>query len=208
MYRNQYDSDITVWSPEGRIHQVEYAMEAVNQGFACVGLKSKTHAVVCALQRSNSELASYQRKIFEIDSHIGVSIAGLTADARVLCKFMRTECLNHKYVYGTPIVGSRLVKRVADSILLNNNQLIICRKRFSFFASVVALNVRQESQVSTQRYGRRPYGIGLLVIAHDVRLACLFFLFNVVPRLNACSKTARTCTRPHHQATTTILKPR
>mmetsp|Transcript_15918 Transcript_15918/g.17677 ORF Transcript_15918/g.17677 Transcript_15918/m.17677 type:complete len:261 (-) Transcript_15918:91-873(-) len=138
MYRHQYDSDITIWSPQGRIHQVEYAMEAVNQGYACVGLKSKTHAVICALQRASSELASYQRKIFEIDDHVGISIAGLTADARVLCKFMRTECLTHKYTYGSPIVGSRLLKRVAD-----------------------------KSQVNTQRYGRRPYGVGLLVIAHD-----------------------------------------
>ena len=45
-FRNQYDSDVTTWSPDGRLHQVEYAMEAVKQGSATVGIKSKTHAVL------------------------------------------------------------------------------------------------------------------------------------------------------------------
>ncbi|RXM27159.1 Proteasome subunit alpha type-1 [Acipenser ruthenus] len=49
-FRNQYDNDVTVWSPQGRIHQIEYAMEAVKQGSATVGLKSRTHAVLVALK--------------------------------------------------------------------------------------------------------------------------------------------------------------
>lgn len=133
-FRNQYDNDVTVWSPQvsrlfplvkhsfvreetrvcpflllqGRIHQIEYAMEAVKQGSATVGLKSKTHAVLvalkvgldprsrakrfqvtpphccCPLQRAQSELAAHQKKILHVDNHIGISIAGLTADARLL----------------------------------------------------------------------------------------------------------------------------
>lgn len=62
MFRNQYDNDVTVWSPQGRIHQIEYAMEAVKQGSATVGLKSKTHAVLVALKRAQSELAAHQKK--------------------------------------------------------------------------------------------------------------------------------------------------
>ena len=46
MFRNQYDTDVTVWSPQGRLHQVEYAMEAVNQGTVCLGLRSSTHVVL------------------------------------------------------------------------------------------------------------------------------------------------------------------
>jgi 20S proteasome subunit alpha 6 len=49
MFRNQYDGDNTTWSPQGRIHQVEYAMEAVKQGSATVGIKSSTHAIVVAV---------------------------------------------------------------------------------------------------------------------------------------------------------------
>eukprot|EP01123_Difflugia_compressa_P000688 TRINITY_DN10802_c0_g1_i1.p1 TRINITY_DN10802_c0_g1~~TRINITY_DN10802_c0_g1_i1.p1 ORF type:complete len:269 (-),score=33.50 TRINITY_DN10802_c0_g1_i1:19-825(-) len=135
-----YDNDITVWSPQGRLHQVEYAMEAVKrQGSASVGLKSNTHAVVVGLQRrAASELSSYQRKIFDIDEHMGISISGLTADARVLCKWLRTECLNYHYVYeGRPLIG-RLVKKIAD-----------------------------KHQSNTQRAGRRPYGVGLLIVGYD-----------------------------------------
>lgn len=83
-FRNQYDNDVTVWSPQGRIHQVEYAMEAVKQGSATIGLKSRTHAVIVALKRATSELSAYQKKIIPIDNHMGITIAGLTADARFL----------------------------------------------------------------------------------------------------------------------------
>lgn len=121
--RNQYDGDITIWSPQGRLFQVEYAMEAVKQGSTCVGLKSKTHAVICAVKRSTSELSSYQRKVFKIDDHMGIAISGLTADARSLSRYMRNECMNHRYVYETPMSVSRLVNQVADSILIYNNFL-------------------------------------------------------------------------------------
>ena len=77
-FRNQYDNDVTTWSPQGRLHQVEYAMEAVKQGSATVGVKSKTHAVLVALKRASSELSAYQKKIMNLDDHMGMSIAGIT----------------------------------------------------------------------------------------------------------------------------------
>mmetsp|Transcript_46960 Transcript_46960/g.69515 ORF Transcript_46960/g.69515 Transcript_46960/m.69515 type:complete len:270 (+) Transcript_46960:172-981(+) len=138
MFRNQYDTDVTVWSPEGRLLQVEYAMESVKQGSACVGLRSNTHSVLGALKRSVSELSSHQKKLLCIDDHIGIGIAGLTADARTLAKWMRNECLNHKYVYGTPMPSGRLVTDLAD-----------------------------RHQRTTQTYVRRPYGVGLLVSSVD-----------------------------------------
>eukprot|EP01090_Pellita_catalonica_P020672 TRINITY_DN74_c0_g1_i3.p1 TRINITY_DN74_c0_g1~~TRINITY_DN74_c0_g1_i3.p1 ORF type:complete len:253 (+),score=42.69 TRINITY_DN74_c0_g1_i3:49-807(+) len=142
---NQYDSDCTIWSPQGRLHQIEYAMEAVKQGSACVGLKSKKFAVLASLKRTPGKLASYQDKIFEIDEHIGIAIAGLTSDARVLLKFMSMECLNHKFVYGSNMNVGRLVLKVAD-----------------------------KSQSNTVQYGRRPYGVGLLVIGYDKTGAHLY----------------------------------
>lgn len=138
MFRNQYDNDVTVWSPQGRIHQIEYAMEAVKQGSATVGLKSKTHAVLVALKRAPSELSAHQKKIIPIDDHVGVSIAGLTADARLLSNFMRSECLNSRYAYDQPLPISRLVGSIGS-----------------------------KSQIPTQRYGRRPFGVGLLVAGYD-----------------------------------------
>ena len=103
MFRNQYDSDVTIWSPQGRLHQVEYAMEAVKQGSATVGLKSNTHAVLVALKRASSDLSSHQKKILPIDDHVGISIAGLTADARSISKWMRAEAMNSRYAHDTPL---------------------------------------------------------------------------------------------------------
>jgi 20S proteasome subunit alpha 6 len=138
MFRNTYDSDNTVFSPQGRLHQVEYALEAVKQGSAAVGLRSKTHSILLALKRSTGELASYQQKMFRIDDHIGIAIAGLTSDARVLSNFMRQQAMSSKMVFNRPVPVNRLVSAIAD-----------------------------KAQVNTQEYGRRPYGVGFLVIGQD-----------------------------------------
>jgi len=138
MFRTMYDTDVTVWSPQGRLLQVEYAMEAVKQGSACLGVVGAKHVVLAALKRSPHDLAAYQKKLLKIDDHIGVAIAGLNADARTLAKYMRTECLNHKYVFGAPLQASRLLADVAD-----------------------------KHQRCTQMYVRRPYGVGFLVAAYD-----------------------------------------
>lgn len=63
--------------------------------FVC--LQSKTHAVLATLKRAQNDMSSYQRKMFKVDDHMGIAIAGLTADGRVLCKYMRNECINHRY---------------------------------------------------------------------------------------------------------------
>lgn len=89
-------------------------MEAVKQGSICLGLRSNTHAVLCSLKRSPSNLASFQEKIFKIDDFMGMAMAGLTADARVLCKFMRNECLNYKYIYESNHPLNRLILKVAE----------------------------------------------------------------------------------------------
>jgi|UniRef100_A0A7S4GK14 20S proteasome subunit alpha 6 len=146
MFRNQYDNDITTWSPQGRLHQVEYAMEAVKQGSATVGAKCKTHTVLVALKRApQAELSSHQPKTFKLDKHMGMTIAGLTPDARVLARYMRTECMNHRYVFNSAIPVSRLVTRVAD-----------------------------KSQRSTQVASKRPFGVGLLVAGYDQLGPCLY----------------------------------
>ena len=78
-------------------------MEAVKQGSACVGLKSKTHAVIVALKRAPSELSAYQKKVIPIDDHCGVAVAGLTADARLLWyllfQFIKLEVLDYQAVF-------------------------------------------------------------------------------------------------------------
>eukprot|EP00899_Mesostigma_viride_P005030 jgi/Mesvir1/14528/Mv05221-RA.1 len=113
-------------------------MEAVKQGSAAVGVQSATHAVLATLKRSSSELSAFQRKVFKLDDHMGIAISGLTADGRKLSRYMRSECINHKFVYDSPLGVARLVTQVAD-----------------------------KSQWNTQRSWKRPYGVGLLVIGYD-----------------------------------------
>ncbi|KAK9317138.1 nucleophile aminohydrolase [Lipomyces starkeyi] len=138
MFRNSYDNDSITYSPTGRLFQVEYALEAIKQGSASVGLVSKTHAVVVALKRSAEELGSYQKKIIRIDDHLGIALAGLAPDARVLSNFMRQQAMSSRMIYNRPIPVSRVVSAIGD-----------------------------KAQRNTQTYGRRPYGVGLLVAGFD-----------------------------------------
>lgn len=172
---------MTVWSPQGRLHQVEYAMEAVNQGSATVGLKSETHAVLIALKRASSELSAYQKKIINIDDHIGITISGLTADARILSRYMRTECLNYKYSHDTYLPLSRLISQLGNKM-----------------------------QICTQRYDRRPYGVGLLVAGYDDQGAHIFqtcpsanFYDCKAMSIGARSQSARTYLEKHLDVFTT-----
>ncbi|KAI4321603.1 hypothetical protein MLD38_034967 [Melastoma candidum] len=146
MFRNQYDTDVTTWSPAGRLFQVEYAMEAVKQGSAAIGLRSKSHVVLACVNKANNELSSHQKKIFKVDDHIGVAIAGLTADGRVLSRYMRSECINYSFTYESPLPVGRLVVQLAD-----------------------------KAQVCTQRSWKRPYGVGLLVAGLDESGAHLYY---------------------------------
>lgn len=113
-------------------------MESVKQGSACVGLRSDNTVVLGALKRSVSELSSHQKKLLMIDDHMAAGIAGLTADARSLAKYMQSESLSHRYVYGQAIPPHQLMADLAD-----------------------------KHQRTTQIYIRRPFGVGMLIAAVD-----------------------------------------
>ena len=103
-------------------------MEAVKQGSATVALKSNTHAVLVALKRASSDLSSHQKKILPIDDHVGISIAGLTADARSISKWMRAECMNSRYAHDTPLPISRSDLRRAILFLVITIYNLVTRK--------------------------------------------------------------------------------
>ena len=94
--------------------------------------------VLASLKKSPHDLASHQEKVFDIDNHMGIAIAGLTADARYLCKFMRNECLNYWYTHGSHHPSERLVGKIA-----------------------------KKSQIKTSHPAKRPFGVGLLVGSID-----------------------------------------
>lgn len=85
----KYDGDCTTWSPQGKLLQVTYAEEAVKNGSICIALRSKTSAVLLAVKKNPTKLATYQEKLFKISKNVGIGISGMTADARVLCKYLR-----------------------------------------------------------------------------------------------------------------------
>lgn len=138
MFRNNYDGDTVTFSPTGRLFQVEYALEAIKQGSVTVALRSDKYAVLVALKRNADELSSYQKKIIDLDRHMGLSLAGLAPDARVLSNYLRQQCNYSKLVFNRPLA----VEKVGQ---------LLCDK----------------AQKNTQSYGGRPYGVGLLIVGFD-----------------------------------------
>ena len=111
-----YDRAITVFSPDGRLFQVEYAREAVKRGTTAVGLKAKDGVVLLVDKRLTSRLleGGSVEKIFQIDEHIGAATSGLVADARILIDKGRVEAQINKIVYDEPIDVQTLAKRICD----------------------------------------------------------------------------------------------
>jgi len=111
-----YDRAITVFSPDGRLFQVEYAREAVKRGTTTVGLKYDHGVILMIDKRITSRLIepSSIEKIFKIDSHIGCATSGLVADARVLVDRAQIEAQIHKISYNERTTVETLVKRICD----------------------------------------------------------------------------------------------
>lgn len=135
-----YDRAITVFSPDGRLFQVEYAREAVKRGTTTVGLKFKDGVVLIVDKRIASRLMEPKsiEKIFKIDEHIGCATSGLVADARVLVDQARVTAQISKITYDEKISVEMLVKRICDY-----------------------------KQNYTQYGGVRPFGTALLVAGVD-----------------------------------------
>src|SRR5512136_1820095 len=111
-----YDRAITVFSPDGRLFQVEYAREAVKRGTTTVGLKFKDGVALIVDKRIASRLIESRsiEKIFQIDEHIGCATSGLVADARVLVDYARMLAQVNKVTYAEKMDIETLVKRLCD----------------------------------------------------------------------------------------------
>ena len=111
-----YDRAITVFSPDGRLFQVEYAREAVKRGTTTVGVKFKDGVALIVDKRLSSKLIEPKsiEKIFKIDSHIGCATSGLVADARALVDRARIECQVNAFNYSEDLAVETLVKKICD----------------------------------------------------------------------------------------------
>jgi len=111
-----YDRAITVFSPDGRLFQVEYALETVKRGSTVLGIATSSGVVMSAEERASSKLQdpSFLWKIFQIDDHVGAAIAGLSSDARVLIDRARVYAQSNRLMYDEPIDVESLSKSIGD----------------------------------------------------------------------------------------------
>ena len=131
-----YDRGITIFSPDGRLYQVEYAREAVRRGTASIGVRTPDGVVIAVDKRIRSPLMERDsvEKIHKADDHIGIASAGHVADARQLIDFARRRAQVNELRYGEPIAVETLTKEVTDYI-----------------------------QQYTQVGGARPFGVALII---------------------------------------------
>jgi len=131
-----YDRGITIFSPDGRLYQVEYAREAVKRGTASIGIRTEDGVVLAVDKRIRSELMERTsvEKIHKADDHIGIASAGHVADARQLIDFARQQAQVNRLRFGEPVGVETLTKEVTDHI-----------------------------QQYTQVGGARPFGVALII---------------------------------------------
>lgn len=110
-----YDLSASQFSPDGRVFQVEYAQKAVENSGTVIGLKGKDGVVFAVEKLVTSKLYEYgaNKRIFNIDNHIGMAVAGLISDARQIVETTKTEANNYRKEYGTPIPIKYLTERVS-----------------------------------------------------------------------------------------------
>ena len=110
----QYDRGKTIFSPDGRLFQVEYAKEAVKKGATALGIVYDTGVVLAATRKTNSLGVRNPEKVFKIEDHLGVATSGLVADGRNLVEEARNEAQKHLMTYDEEIPIFTLSKFVAD----------------------------------------------------------------------------------------------
>jgi len=117
--RSEYDRGVNTFSPEGRLFQVEYAIEAIKLGSTAVGIQTAEGVILAAEKRVTSTLLEPTsiEKIMEIDSHIGCAMSGLTADARTMIDHARVETQNHRFTYNEPMTLDATTQSVCDLAL-------------------------------------------------------------------------------------------
>lgn len=107
-----YDRAITVFSPDGRLLQVEYAVTATRRTPLALGARCK-EGVVLVAKRSSSPLVSYPEKVSKIDDHLGAIAAGIFGDGLILIDRSRLEAQSHRLIYNEPITLRTLAKKMA-----------------------------------------------------------------------------------------------
>ena len=134
-----YDMTPTMYSPDGRIYQVEYAIETVKRGTLAIGIQAKDGVVIAVEEKTRDlQVTDLTQKIFQVDDHIGVAAAGYIPDARVQVDNARFFAQSNKLTYDEPVEVETVAKHLAD-----------------------------QSHQFTQYSGVRPFGVALIIAGVD-----------------------------------------
>jgi len=135
-----YDRAITMFSPDGRLLQVEYAKKTIKLAPTAIGLTCSDGAVLVADKRIMDKLMVSEsvEKIFQIDDHMAATVSGLVSDGRILIERAQVRAQQHRVTYDTPTDTLSIVKDLCDL-----------------------------KQMCTQSGGLRPFGVSLLIIGID-----------------------------------------
>jgi len=137
----RYDSRTTTFSPQGRLFQVEYAMTAIQNAGACVGIKAKDAIVLATERKDISKLLVKTKnsdKLYRLEEHVVCAVAGLTSDANVLVSYLRRSAQAYRQSFQEPQPIDQLIRRVCDL-----------------------------KQGYTQYGGQRPFGVSFLYAGYD-----------------------------------------
>mmetsp|Transcript_3960 Transcript_3960/g.11517 ORF Transcript_3960/g.11517 Transcript_3960/m.11517 type:complete len:258 (-) Transcript_3960:750-1523(-) len=176
----RYDTRTTTFSPEGRLFQVEYAMEAISNAGSALGVLAKDGVVLAAEKKITSKLLDTtavgvrREKMYKLDDHVACAVAGITADANILINSCRLAAQQYTFQYQEPIPVEQLVKLLCD-----------------------------QKQGYTQYGGLRPFGVSLLYAGWDAING--FQLYQSNPSGNYDGWKA-TSIGAHHSAAENILK--
>jgi len=137
----RYDQRTTIFSPEGRLYQVEYAMEAISNSGAAIGIRTEGGIVLVAEKRSASKLldpTTGAERMYKIDQHVACAVAGITADANILVAQSRLATQRYSFQYQEPMPLEQLLQNICD-----------------------------QKQAYTQYGGLRPFGVSFLFAGWD-----------------------------------------
>ena len=141
-----YDRAITVFSPDGRLYQVEYAIETVRRGTLAIGVKCKGGVILGVEEKARKlQISNVTQKIFQVDDHIGVAAAGYIPDARTQVDHARFFAQSNRLIYDEPVDVEGVAKNLADM-----------------------------AQQFTQYAGVRPFGVALILAGVDKNGSNLF----------------------------------
>ena len=141
-----YDMTPTMYSPDGRIYQVEYAIETVKRGAIAIGLQVKNGVIIAVEEKSRDlQVEDITQKIFQVDDHVGIAAAGYIPDARVLVDNARFFSQSNKLTYDETVEVEAIAKHLAD-----------------------------QSHQFTQYSGVRPFGVALIIAGVDKKGGRIF----------------------------------